>query len=147
MNKKAKPFQFRNFGRVATGSLIYDGLDLWDRKIFVVWSRNPYGSHNLVLIDCNYESFRHGNRACLDALKYRVGLDVFNFAIEFLKSRGRWPLRELQRDADLDGQGVSVWTKIEIIQNVARKYGLDPDKHVDAWCTRHHIELDANLPF
>lgn len=56
--------KFENFRQSATGRLVSHTA-----MISIVFSRNPYGSHNLVLVDDCGEAFRHGNEAVLEYLQ------------------------------------------------------------------------------
>ena len=61
---KVQTVKFISFGRQESGRLIthFNGLE-------VVQSRNPYGSHNLVLVSSDTgEAIRHGSVAVLEAV-------------------------------------------------------------------------------
>ena len=57
------PYQFESFGRTCSGRLVTSAPGM-----AVVSSRNPYGSHNLVLVDEESgEAIRHGTDAVVAA--------------------------------------------------------------------------------
>jgi len=78
--------KFWSFGNLANGRVVtsHNG---WQ----VVNSRNPYGSHNLVLVDGEGRAIRHGNQAVLKFL-WAWELDhAFRRAARFLISKGTKP--------------------------------------------------------
>jgi hypothetical protein len=74
---------FESFGRVQHGRLVTTG---------VAFARNPYGSHNLVLLDEQGRAFRHGNIAVLCWLRAWCPR-YYRKARRFLAERGA--LRDL----------------------------------------------------
>lgn len=72
---------FSSFGRVQTGRLVTQ-----TRDCLVIYARNPYGKHNLVLVDKERgEAFAHGNIAVLQS----IGLQrAYRKARAFLGSKG-----------------------------------------------------------
>ena len=66
-------------GRIVTGN----GNDA------LVYSRNPYGSHNLVVVDLEKrEAFRHGNNASLDYAWAWISRKAYVKAMLFLIAHG-----------------------------------------------------------
>lgn len=76
---------FEIFGRTQTGRIVTSS-----GNHEVVFSRNPYGSHNLLLIDRdNDEPFCFGNKGVLYCL-LSMGMDkAYRRARRFLANRGR----------------------------------------------------------
>lgn len=77
-----KTIKFETFGRTETGRVVTEDARNGLRAVF---ARNPYGRHNLVLVDHQARALRHGNRVvlgCLDRNK------TFRRAVEFLRQRG-----------------------------------------------------------
>lgn len=75
---------FLSFGQVCTGRIVTgNGNDV------LVYSRNPYGSHNLVVVDRNTgEAFRHGNNASLDYAWAWISRKAYVKAMLFLIAHG-----------------------------------------------------------
>lgn len=75
---------FSSFGRTETGRLITAAAGL-----AVVQSRNPYGSHNLVLVDKETgEAIRHGSLATLECVANWMGMRAYRRVRKHLASRG-----------------------------------------------------------
>ena len=82
---------FKNFDDWADGQVITANKD-----VTVVLSRNPHGSHNLVLcrkssdFSCTgLESIRHGNKAVLETLKEWGFSKLHNKVLKKLKQKKR----------------------------------------------------------
>lgn len=75
---------FMSFGQVCTGRIVSgNGNDV------LVYSRNPYGSHNLVVVDRNTgEAFRHGNNASLTYAWNWISRKAYVKAMLFLMAHG-----------------------------------------------------------
>ena len=77
-------FCFSSFGRYHTGRVITH-----TSTSIVIWARNPYGSHNLVLVDnITDEAWRHGNEACLFELML-LERRAYRRTRKFLAQRGQ----------------------------------------------------------
>lgn len=91
MSKDVSIAEFENFGNLVTGRIITHEGD-----VMVVYSRNPYGSHNLVLVKEDQESnnnwenlsFRHGNAQCLEFIGIWMSERVWRKTVKFLAGRG-----------------------------------------------------------
>ena len=75
---------FTSFGRINTGRIVTgNGNDV------LVYSRNPYGSHNLVVVNRNTgEAFRHGNNASLTYAWNWISRKSYVKAMLFLIAHG-----------------------------------------------------------
>ena len=75
---------FRSFDKWCSGRIVTgNGNDA------LVYSRNPYGSHNLVVVDRNTgEAFRHGNNASLDYAWNWISRKAYVKAMLFLMAHG-----------------------------------------------------------
>lgn len=81
---KVQIVKFTSFGRRESGRLIthFNGLE-------VVQSRNPYGSHNLVLVNSDSgEAIRHGSVAVLEAVANWLPTKTYRRVRKYLAQRG-----------------------------------------------------------
>ena len=81
---KVQIVKFTSFGRRESGRLIthFNGLE-------VVQSRNPYGTHNLVLVTShNGEAIRHGTVAVLEAVVNWLPTRTYRQVRKYLAKRG-----------------------------------------------------------
>ena len=81
---KVQIVKFTSFGRHESGRLIthFNGLE-------VVQSRNPYGSHNLVLVSSDTgEAIRHGSVAVLEAVANWLPSKTYRRVRKYLANRG-----------------------------------------------------------
>ncbi len=77
--------EFRNFGQDAHGRLVTH-----EDNRAIVFTRNPHGSHNLILIDLDRgEAYRHGDVAVLQQLDRERNERLVRKALQFLAKRGR----------------------------------------------------------
>jgi len=84
IRSKADSLKFESFGQTVCGTMVTE-LE----GAAIVYSRNPYGNHNLVLVDWyRLEAIRHGNTACL-AECLRESKQAYRKARKFLAARGR----------------------------------------------------------
>lgn len=63
-----------------------------DSEIFLLYARNPYGSHNLVLARFNgeeLEAFCHGTRDCIEYLAETGRKSLCNKALRFIGEKER----------------------------------------------------------
>lgn len=79
---------FRSFGRDEHGRVVTAG-----GGYVLLYARNPYGTHNLVLADDTPlgDAFQHGTQQCLarlDAMPFRAGAKMRRRALRFLGKRG-----------------------------------------------------------
>ena len=57
--------KFYSFGNECSGNLVHS-FELAGETYFIIRARNPYGSHNLVMVnDPDHVAFLHGNGAVL----------------------------------------------------------------------------------
>lgn len=76
--------KFVSFGRIASGRIVTHAAGL-----VVVQSRNPYGSHNLVLVDEESgEAIRHGNFAVAECVVNWLGTRAYRKVRKYLAARG-----------------------------------------------------------
>lgn len=82
-----KTIEFLNFGRPANGRVITHCGDY-----VVALSRNPYGSHNMVLVDeGRNEAICHGDAAVLQFAYNCLGRRAYRRAARVAAARGlRW---------------------------------------------------------
>ena len=81
---KVQTVKFISFGRQESGRLIthFNGLE-------VVQSRNPYGSHNLVLVNSDTgEAIRHGTVAVLEAVVNWLPTKTYRRVRKYLAKKG-----------------------------------------------------------
>ena len=75
---------FTSFGRRTSGRVITHAAGLT-----VVQARNPYGGHNLVLVDEEMgEAIRHGNLAVTEAVANWLPLKTYRKVLKHLAARG-----------------------------------------------------------
>jgi hypothetical protein len=55
--------KIESFGKTVSGRLITSSTP---HGLYFVQARNPYGSHNLVVVDEEFRAIRHGNNAALN---------------------------------------------------------------------------------
>ena len=76
--------KFLSFGRIECGRVITHVTGL-----AVVQSRNPYGTHNLVLVDEERgEAIRHGSLAVVEAVANRMPKRAYRRVRKHLAARG-----------------------------------------------------------
>jgi hypothetical protein len=76
--------RFESFGRETTGRIITG-----DRSVLIVAARNPYGGHNLCVVDANtYRAIRHGNQA---ATNWSPSLKAYRKVRAYIASRRGQP--------------------------------------------------------
>lgn len=89
---KISKVEFYNFNRRREERLITH-----DSECYAIFSRNPYGSHNLILAsvdDQGYlEAFAHGNEDCLSILK-NWKPKLYKKAARFLATKGLYARSE-----------------------------------------------------
>ena len=73
--------KFYNFGNECCGNLVHS-FNLYSETYFIVRARNPYGSHNLIMVnDPDHVAFLHGNAAVLSFLaKYGLFRSIVRIA-------------------------------------------------------------------
>ena len=75
---------FTSFGRINTGRIVTGN----DHEV-LVYARNPYGSHNLIVVDRDHgEAFRHGNNASLTYAWNWISRKAYVKAMLFLMAHG-----------------------------------------------------------
>ena len=75
---------FINFGNAATGRVVTG-----DKEVQVVYSRNPYGSHNVVLVEVeSMEAIRHGTEGVLVYAFLNMSRKAYRRVRAFLAARG-----------------------------------------------------------
>jgi hypothetical protein len=78
--------KFQNFGKRAHGTVVTSSATMTGESV-IVYARNPYGLHNLVLID-NGVAVRHGNDAVIAwARAFGIREKQIRRAISFLAMR------------------------------------------------------------
>jgi phage baseplate assembly protein W len=76
--------RFENFGRTESGRVVTDAGGM-----AVVQARNPYGSHNLVLVDeFTSEAIRHGTMAVVEAVASWLPQKQYRRVRKYLAARG-----------------------------------------------------------
>ncbi len=81
--------KFQSFDGLATGRVITHD----DKSgTMIVQSRNPYGGHNLIVVEdggfYQYVAVRHGNNAVLCAAKAWISESTYRRCIKHLTKRG-----------------------------------------------------------
>lgn len=80
----ASTYSFTSFGRRMSGRLVTD-----DGFHAVVQARNPYGSHNLLLVDmASGEAIRHGTAVVVGAVCSWMSDRAYRRVRKFLAARG-----------------------------------------------------------
>ena len=91
MSKKS--CRFWNFYSQESGQIIIDTDSEYIDGYQFVYARNPYGSHNLIVVDKeNNEAIRHGNDSSIDFAEYLLGfgwieLPKIKKLLDFLKEK------------------------------------------------------------
>ncbi len=81
---KVQTTKFISFGRQESGRIIthFNGLE-------IVQSRNPYGTHNLVLVNADTgEAIRHGSVAVLEAVANWLPTKTYRRVRKYLAKKG-----------------------------------------------------------
>lgn len=77
------PTNFVSFGREESGRVItHDG------EFAVVQCRNPYGTHNLCIVDNGNDAFVHGTHATLEWVANHMGKRNYRKVRKHLAARG-----------------------------------------------------------
>ena len=75
---------FTNFGSKNSGRLVTAG-----NGYQIVQARNPYGSHNLVVVDSESgEAIRHGSSASLDFVQWAMSTHCVRKVVKHLYKKG-----------------------------------------------------------
>jgi hypothetical protein len=77
-------YDYLSFGRPETGRVVTE-----DNNSVVMYSTNPYGGENLVLVDLDTDvAFRHGNDAVLAFARQNMARKAYRRAVRFLVEHG-----------------------------------------------------------
>lgn len=120
--------QFKNFSKVAKGTIITN-----HKNNYVVYTLNPYGGYNIVLVEKineDYiEAYKHGTKAVLGELE---GTKAYKKVIKFLSKRKseclykHFGLNITRTSQDtLDRHGIKTPTLQNVIQKALAEKRLD----------------------
>jgi hypothetical protein len=92
-NTSVTTVEYNNFGSYTSGRVVTargNKKDGW--TLFIVYARNPYGTHNLILVyhdenDGTLTAYRHGNHAVLEEL-VNGDRKIYRRARNFLLRKG-----------------------------------------------------------